>query len=243
MCVSIRHAEHVMESYNAAGVPAEMLEGKMTNKEREAVIDRLRSGETLIVTAVNLLIEGLDVPNIEVIQWLRPTQSLIVFMQGNGRGFRVANGKDKLIILDQVGNWKKHGLPDDDREWTLEGRKKGKKRKADEEADVSIQQCKHCFHIFRPGVAVCPSCGKPVEVRHKAEIEVVDGELERIDVTALRKQAKQEQGAARDLVDLVKLGQRRGMKNAAIWAAHVHASRAGRKATAEDFANAKRVVR
>ena len=241
MCVSIRHAEHVMESYNAAGVPAEMLEGKMTNKEREAVIDRLRSGETLIVTAVNLLIEGLDVPNIEVIQWLRPTQSLIVFMQGNGRGFRVANGKDKLIILDQVGNWKKHGLPDDDREWSLEGRKKGKKRKADEEADVSIQQCKHCFHIFRPGVAVCPSCGKPVEVRQKAEIEVVDGELERIDVTALRKQAKQEQGAARDLVDLVKLGQRRGMKNAAIWAAHVHASRAGRKATPEDFANAKRV--
>jgi len=243
MCVSIRHAEHVMESYNAAGVPAEMLEGKMTNKEREAVIDRFRSGETLIVTAVQLLIEGLDLPAIEVIQWLRPTQSLIVYLQGNGRGFRVSEGKEKLTILDQVANYKRHGLPDDDREWTLEGRKKGKKRKPDEEADVSIQQCKHCFHIFRPGVAVCPSCGKPVEVRQKAEIEVVDGELERIDVTALRKQAKQEQGAARDLVDLVKLGQRRGMKNAAIWAAHVHASRAGRKATAEDFANAKRVAR
>ena len=243
MCVSIRHAEHVMESYNAAGIPAEMLEGKMTNKEREAVINRLRSGETLVVTAVNLLIEGLDVPSLEVIQWLRPTQSLIVFMQGNGRGFRVSDGKEKLIILDQVGNWKRHGLPDDDREWTLEGRKKGKKRKPDEEADVSIQQCKHCFHIFRPGVAVCPSCGRPVEVRQKAEIEVVDGELERIDVTALRKQAKQEQGAARDLVDLVKLGQRRGMKNAAIWAAHVHCSRQGRKATPEDFANAKRAVR
>jgi len=243
MCVSIRHAEHVMESYNAAGIPAEMLEGKMTNKEREAVINRLRSGETLVVTAVNLLIEGLDVPSLEVIQWLRPTQSLIVFMQGNGRGFRVSDGKEKLIILDQVGNWKRHGLPDDDREWTLEGRKKGKKRKEDDEADVSIQQCKHCFHIFRPGVAVCPSCGKPVEVRQKAEIEVVDGELERIDVTALRKQAKQEQGAARDLVDLVKLGQRRGMKNAAIWAAHVFASRQSRKATAVDFANAKRVGR
>ena len=243
MCVSIRHAEHVMESYNAAGVPAEMLEGKMTNKEREAVIDRFRSGETLIVTAVQLLIEGLDLPAIEVIQWLRPTQSLIVYLQGNGRGFRVSEGKEKLTILDQVANYKRHGLPDDDREWTLEGRKKGKKRKPDEEADVSIQQCKHCFHIFRPGVAVCPSCGMPVEVRQKAEIEVVDGELERIDVTAMRKQAKQEQGAARDLVDLVKLGQRRGMKNPAAWAAHIHASRAGRKATPADFANAKRVGR
>jgi len=242
MCVSIRHAEHVMQSYKAAGIPAEMLEGKMTNKEREGVIDRLRSGKTLVVTSVNLLVEGLDVKSISCVQWLRPTQSLIVFLQGCGRGFRTEKGKDKLIILDQTGNYKRHGLPDDDREWTLEGRKKGKKRKEDDEADVSIQQCKHCFHIFRPGVAVCPSCGKPVEVRQKAEIEVVDGELERIDVTALRKQAKQEQGAARDLVDLVKLGQRRGMKNAAIWAAHVHASRAGRKATPADFANAKRVM-
>ena len=242
MCVSIRHAEHVMESYNAAGIPAEMLEGKMTNKEREAVINRLRSGETLVVTAVNLLIEGLDVPSLEVIQWLRPTQSLIVFMQGNGRGFRVSDGKEKLIILDQVGNWKRHGLPDDDREWTLEGRKKGKKRKPDEEADVSIQQCKHCFHIFRPGVAVCPSCGRPVEVRQKAEIEVVDGELERIDVTALRKQAKQEQGAARDLVDLVKLGQRRGMKNPAAWATYVICSREGRKPSTKDHDNARLVL-
>ena len=243
MCVSIRHAEHVMESYNASCVPAEMLEGKMTNKEREAVIDRFRSGKTLVVTAVQLLIEGLDLPAIEVIQWLRPTQSLIVYLQGNGRGFRVSEGKEKLIILDQVANYKRHGLPDDDREWSLQGRKKGKKRKPDDEADVSIQQCKHCFHIFRPGVNVCPSCGKPVEAKPKAEIEVVDGELERIDVTAMRKQAKQEQGEARGLVDLVKLGQRRGMKNAAIWAAHVHASRAGRKATADDFAQAKRVGR
>jgi DNA repair protein RadD len=241
MCVSIRHAEHVRDSYLAAGVPAEMLEGKMTNKERESVINRLRTGETLIVTAVNLLIEGLDVPNIEVIQWLRPTQSLIVFMQGNGRGFRVADGKEKLIILDQVANYKRHGLPDDDREWSLEGKKKSRKPKEDEEGDVNIQQCKHCFHIFRPGVAACPSCGQPVVVREKADIEVVDGELERIDVTALRKQAKQEQGQARDLKELVQLGQRRGMKNAAIWAAHVYAARSGRKATAEDFSTAKRV--
>jgi len=243
MCVSIRHAEHVRDSYLVAGVPAEMLEGKMTNKEREAVINRLRSGETLIVTAVQLLVEGLDVPSIEVIQWLRPTQSLIVFMQGNGRGFRVADGKDNLIILDQVGNWRRHGLPDDDREWSLEGKKKGRKRKADDEPDVNIQQCKHCFHIFRPGVAACPSCGQPVVMREKADIEVVDGELERVDVTALRKQAKQEQGQARDLAELVQLGQRRGMKNAAIWAAHVYAARSGRKATPEDFQAAKEVGR
>lgn len=241
MCVSIRHAEHVKDSYVASGVSAEMIEGSMTNKEREGVINRLRSGETLVVTAVNLLVEGLDVPSIEVVQWLRPTQSLIVFMQGNGRGFRPAAGKDRLLILDQVGNWSKHGLPDEDREWSLEGRKK-RKRKTDDEADVNVQQCKHCFHIFRPGPDKCPSCGKPVEVRKKAEIQVVDGELEKIDLEAERKARKRHQGQARDLRDLVALGVRRGMKNPSGWAVHVHCARKGRKPAPQDYQQAKQLL-
>ena len=88
MCVSIKHAEHVRDSYLAAGVPAEMIEGSMTNKEREEVLNRMRTGETLVIAQVQLLIEGVDIPSIEVVQWLRPTQSLIVWMQGNGRGLR-----------------------------------------------------------------------------------------------------------------------------------------------------------
>ena len=241
MCVSIRHAEHVMESYRAAGVPAEMIEGSMTNREREQVLDRFRSGETLVIANVQLLIEGVDIPSIEVVQWLRPTQSLIIWMQGNGRGLRPSDGKDKLLILDQVGNWSKHGLPDEDREWTLEGRKK-RKRKQDDEADVNVQQCKHCFHIFRPGPSVCPSCGKPVEVRKKAEIQVVEGELEKIDLEAERKARKQEQGKSKGLRDLVLLGVRRGMKNPSGWAAHVYCSRAGRKPRPEDYQQAKRIL-
>ena len=241
MCVSIRHAEHVMESYRAAGVPAEMIEGSMTNREREQVLDRFRSGETLVIANVQLLIEGVDIPSIEVVQWLRPTQSLIIWMQGNGRGLRPSDGKDKLLILDQVGNWSKHGLPDEDREWTLEGRKK-RKRKQDDEADVNVQQCKHCFHIFRPGPDKCPACGQPVEVRKKAEIQVVDGELEKIDLEAERKARKQEQGKSKGLRDLVLLGVRRGMKNPSGWAAHVYCSRAGRKPRPEDYQQAKRIL-
>lgn len=242
MCVTLRHAEHVKDSYNAAGIPAEMIEGSMTNKEREAVIQRLRRGETLVVTAVNLLIEGLDVPGIEVVQWLRPTKSLIVFMQGNGRGFRPAPGKDRLIILDQVGNWRTHGLPDEDREWSLAGKKK-RKRKTDDEAEVNVQQCNHCFHIFRPGPSVCPACGQPVEVRKKAELEVVDGELEKIDIEAEKNARRREQGSARGLRDLVSLGVRRGMKNPSGWAVNVYAARQGRKPKPVDYQQAKQVLR
>lgn len=241
MCVSIRHAEHVMESYRAAGVPAEMIEGSMSNKERELVLDRFRAGQTLVICNVQLLIEGVDIPSIEVVQWLRPTQSLIVWMQGNGRGLRPSDNKDRLLVLDQVGNWAKHGLPDDDREWSLEGRKKGRKKK-DDEPDVSVQQCKHCFHIFRPGPDTCPACGKPVEVRQKAEIKVVDGELEKIDLEAERKERKKAQGSARDLGDLVALGIRRGMKNPSGWAVHVHCARSGRKPGPQDYQQAKRLL-
>lgn len=242
MCVSIKHAEHVMESYRAAGIPAEMIEGSMTNNEREAIIGRFRAAETLIICNVQLLIEGVDIPSIEVVQWLRPTQSLIVFMQGNGRGLRPAEGKDKLLILDQVGNWAKHGLPDEDRVWSLEGRKKGRKKK-DDEPDVSVQQCKHCFHIFRPGPDTCPACGKPVERKAKAELEVVDGELEKIDLEAERKGRKMEQGASRDLRDLVALGVRRGMKNPSGWAVHVYCARSGRKPGQPDYQQAKQLLR
>jgi len=241
MCVSIRHAQHVMQSYRASGVPAEMIEGSMTNREREQVLDRFRKGQTLVIANVQLLIEGVDIPAIEVVQWLRPTQSLIIWMQGNGRGLRPSEGKQHLLILDQVGNWAKHGLPDEDREWSLEGRKKGK-RKKDDEADVNVQQCKHCFHIFRPGVDKCPSCGQPVEVRKQAEIQVVDGELEKIDLEAERKARKRNQGQAKGLRDLVLLGVRRGMKNPSGWAVNVHCARQGRKPSGQDYQHAKQML-
>lgn len=242
MCVSIRHAEHVMESYQQAGVPAEMIEGRMTNSQREAVLERFRVGETLVITQCQLLIEGVDIPSIEVVQWLRPTQSLIIWMQGNGRGLRPSPGKERLLILDQVGNWSKHGLPDDDREWSLEGKKKGK-RTTDEDEDVNVQQCKNCYHVFRPGPETCPSCGQPVEKKKKAEIKVVEGELEKIDITAERLAKKREQGAARSLHELVALGIRRGINNPAGWAAFTHCARQGAKPKTEDFILAKRIYR
>jgi DNA repair protein RadD len=241
MCVSIKHAQHVAESYQAAGIQAEMIEGNMTNNERAEVLARFKAGETKIITNVQLLIEGVDIPSIEVVQWLRPTQSVIVYMQGNGRGLRPAPGKDKLIILDHVGNWERHGLPDDDREWSLAGRK-GRKGNGESDPDVRVQQCPACANIFRPGVSACPRCGAPVEVKEARKIEVVEGELVRIDREALQKESRKLQGQARDLAALVELGVRRGMKNAAGWAANVYASREGRKPTPADYQRAKAVA-
>ena len=239
MCVTVEHAKHVEEQYRANGIPAETIEGNMSQSERDGAVDRFTSGVTWVLCNVQLMVEGVDIPAIEVIQWLRPTQSLIVWMQGNGRGFRPESGKDRLKILDHVGNCQRHGLPDDERDWSLQGRK-GRKKAGEVEADVQIQQCKKCFAIFRPGPDRCPACGEPVEQQKGREIEQVDGELQRVDLEAERKHKRQLQGAARSLDELVQLGQSRGMKNPAAWAAHVFASRQGRKPTPGEFSQAKR---
>lgn len=239
MCVSIKHAEHVTESYNHAGIKAEMIEGSMTTMQREEVLDRFRKGETLVICNVQLLIEGVDIPSIEVVQWLRPTQSLIIWMQGNGRGLRPFDGKDKLFILDHVGNWKKHGLPDDIREWTLNGKKKGKRKTQDEDPELYVQQCKKCYHVFKAGPDKCPKCGEPCTRQTPRQIEVIEGELEKVNIEAERKRTRQAQGMARGIEDLVRVGVERGLNRPAQWAAITFASRQKRKPRADEFEAAR----
>jgi DNA repair protein RadD len=243
MCVTIKHAKHVAEQYNAAGIPAACIEGGMTDAEREAVLTKLERGELLVVTNVQLLIEGVDIPRIEVVQWLRPTQSLIVWMQGNGRGLRPAPGKEALLILDHASNSSRHGLPCEPREWTLDGKAKSKRKtKDDEGADVNIQQCKSCYAVFRPGPDSCPMCGAPIE-RKERKLNEVDGELAEVDVQAARLANKRDQGQARTLDDLVALGVRRGMAKPSQWAAIMQASREGRKPTPADFNKAREILK
>lgn len=237
-CVTIDHSKHVCDHYNANGIRAEHIDGSHSDTERDAILKRFRAGETLIVCSVQLAIEGLDVPAIEVVQFLRPTQSLIVYLQAIGRGLRVEPGKKRLIILDQVANWQRHGLPDDARQWSLAGRVK-KKRGEKNETPVSVKQCAQCYAVFRIGPATCPSCGAAVPGGGRDAPEVVDAPLVRIDIEAMRREQRRAQGSARTLADLVALGIRRGMRRPAEWAATVAAAREGRKPTAAEFSEAR----
>jgi len=178
------------------------------------------------------------VPAIEVVQFLRPTQSLIVYLQAIGRGLRVEPGKQRLIILDQVANWQRHGLPDDARQWSLAGRVK-KKRGEKNETPVSVKQCCQCYAVFRIGPATCPGCGAPVPGGGRDAPETVDAPLVRIDIEAMRRDQRRAQGSARTLSDLVALGIRRGMRRPAEWAAITMAARQGRKPTPAEFSEAR----
>jgi DNA repair protein RadD len=120
-CVSIKHAKEVAERFRAAGYRSVCAHGKMPKAERDAAIAGLGNGKIEVLTTCDLISEGLDVPAVGAVILLRPTQSLVLYMQQIGRGMRPAPGKSALIVLDHVGNVARHGIPDLERNWTLAG--------------------------------------------------------------------------------------------------------------------------
>lgn len=247
MCCSVKHAQHVADQYNESGIPAACIEGSQTTQERNKIIEDFRSGDLMVITNVQLLIEGLDIPLISCVQWLRPTASIIVFMQGNGRGFRPKGEHadfDDLLIIDHVKNWERHGLPDQDREWTLEGEKTGN-RKGDNEPNIMVRECKKCHKVGRKATAThCPYCGEPYEVRAR-NIEEEEGELVEIrkaEITLEKKKNRIEQGRAQTIEDLIKLGITRGIKKPAAWAAITLAGRKKQRPSSADFSEANKAL-
>lgn len=110
-CVSKRHCE---EAYNALpGGSAAIITGDTPHTERTKVLQAAREGRLRYLLSVNCLMTGVDVPNFDCVAWLRPTESLGLYVQGIGRGLRLSPGKEHCIILDYAGNLDRHGHIDD----------------------------------------------------------------------------------------------------------------------------------
>ncbi len=182
-CINIAHSEHVAEQFRDAGYIAYAVHSNMEDMEIARILKGLGNGTIHVVTSCNLISEGTDVPKVSCIGHLRPTMSLGLYMQINGRGLRPALGKENCIIIDHVDNYKRHGHPCNSQAWTLDGIKR--KNKSKEVAVVldSYEMCDGCFAVFVAAPA-CPQCGK--EVKKKArEIEIVEGELVAVQFDAI----------------------------------------------------------
>ena len=102
-CVSVRHAEYMTECFRRAGIPAAALSANSTQQERSGALQALRTGSINVIFAVDLFNEGLDIPEIDTVLFLRPTESPVVFLQQLGRGLRRVEGKAGLTVLDFIG--------------------------------------------------------------------------------------------------------------------------------------------
>jgi len=103
-CASVDHAIYMAGVFTEAGIASVSLSGYSTAEEREMALQRLRAGSLQCIFTVDLFNEGVDVPEVDTVLMLRPTQSATVFLQQLGRGLRRARGKALLTVLDFVGH-------------------------------------------------------------------------------------------------------------------------------------------
>ncbi|MDD4413394.1 MAG: DUF3427 domain-containing protein [Oscillospiraceae bacterium] len=102
-CVSVDHAEFMSNYFNAHGIPSMFLIGSSPDDERNNAKKRLISGEVRFIFVVDIYNEGVDIPDVNTVLFLRPTESLTVFLQQLGRGLRLAENKECLTVLDFIG--------------------------------------------------------------------------------------------------------------------------------------------
>jgi superfamily II DNA or RNA helicase len=176
--VNVAHSLHLRDEFKRAGVRAEHLDGGTPKDERDAILARLASGETEVLSNCMVLTEGFDCPDIGCIVLARPTKKMGLFRQMIGRGLRPANGKSDCIILDHSGAVFMHGLPEDPVEWTLDP-----ERHATSLAHTlrftrhngQLIECSQCSALRLPGQA-CPHRGF-LPQRPPRSVYVADGEL------------------------------------------------------------------
>ena len=173
-CSSVEHAVHVAEQFREAGWKAASVDGEMDPGERRRRIAAIGNGGMNVLTSCDIVSEGTDIPAVAGAILLRPTQSVIVFLQQVGRVLRVKADGGKAIILDHVGNVFRHGMPDAPREWSLAGRMK-------REQAPPVRQCPDCYQAFAPAPR-CPGCGHVFAVSSKPMKNIVRaGQLAEVD--------------------------------------------------------------
>lgn len=200
---------------------AKHFDGNTPKEERRQIVEDFKSGKIRTLLNVDLIGEGFDVPDCDTVVLLRPTQSLSLYIQQSMRGLRPSPGK-KAIIYDLVGNVFRHGMPTEERDWSLE--EKVKAPNPSGERDVLVRTCENCLLAYPGTQPVCPFCGhdngktqKQIEQEEKAELE----RIEKVE----KKKRKMEQGMAQTFDDLVALGKKRGYKNPGFWAKKILSSR------------------
>ena len=203
----VETATDIAREFNRAGVPAEIVHAGTPDAERVEILKRFKARELLQLVNVDLFGEGFDLPAIEVVSMARPTQSYSLFVQQFGRALRLMiskilagawdtytdeqrrafiaeSSKPHAIIIDHVGNVERHNLPDKPRVWTLEGRKKGKK-KDDNEIPVKVCVNPECVAVYEAIKNTCPYCGLKPEPAERSGPEFVDGDLLELDPETL----------------------------------------------------------
>jgi len=212
-CHNVEASKQLADEFEQQGINAVHLDGKTRKTERDEMIQRFRNKEIQIIANCDIIGEGFDVPDCSTVIMLRPTESLSLFIQQSMRGMRYRPGKTSTII-DHVDNVRRHGLPDMERTWSLEGKKKSSKDKP----EIPIKECMNCFAVFPPTEKACPMCGYVPEVKEIKDYEVnEEAELQEVTEKDIKLDFR-EPSDCKDMGELVELAKNRGYKKG--WSYH-----------------------
>lgn len=195
---SIKRSQELAAEFQANGLMFVALDANTPQADRDVAFNALADRRLDGLINCNLFSEGFDmsaqvgrdVP-IECVLDLYPTQSLARHLQKHGRGLR--RKPEPAILLDLVGGFARLGLPDEEREWSLDGTENGKPKSKQEER---VRSCPTCFASHDPA-PTCPQCGH-VYVAEGRKIAEVEGELVEVDQDAVRKAKQAEHAATAD---------------------------------------------
>lgn len=179
-CATVAESMAATKAFADAGVGAAHIDGATPPAERAAALASLAEGTTRVVCNVFVLTEGVDIPSIEVCILARGCQAEGTFLQMVGRVLRPAPGKERALLVDLRGVVWEHGLPYEDREYSLEGR--GIRRKT--AGAVSVWSCEECYLVNPRPAHACERCGTPKpkrvtaqEVKARGTSDVTDGAM------------------------------------------------------------------
>ena len=161
-CAGVRHATHVRDELLRLGIPTALVTGETPAAERAGIIRDYRAGSLRALVNVDVLTTGFDVPHVDCVAMLRPTQSPGLYLQICGRGMRTAPGKTDALVLDFAGNVARHGPVDDVRPPRAPRGQPG--------GDAPHKKCSQCGAKMHPKSAYCADCGYvfPDEAAHEA---------------------------------------------------------------------------
>ena len=175
---SVEVSDNVSKAFNEAGYNSIAVSGKTPREARETAMRAFRNGDLKIMVNCELFTEGIDLPNVDVCIMLRPTQSLSLYLQFAMRALNPREGKT-AIIIDHVGNVERFGLPNQDREWSLQGIVK--KKQIAKIGEPTVRVCEKCFATFWSSERTCPDCGftnpptaKEIEIMREAELTEIN---------------------------------------------------------------------
>ena len=205
---SLDTARLLVEKFRGAGVPAELISAGTPSNIRSEMIRRFRDRKVLQLVNVDIFGEGFDLPALEVVSFVRYTESYGLFVQQFGRPLRpvippalaetwghmtpaerkafiAAGEKPYAIIIDHVGNCVRHGVPDHGKDWSLDRRERKRKSTLGE---IPIKSCLNplCLRVYEAYKTACPYCDVAPVPTSRSAPEHVDGDLVELDPATLQ---------------------------------------------------------